>query len=146
MASKKGHWLWNTLIVITVIVCVIAFIAHFKNWTKIKPDKFQVLSGIYFHELNYSDLDSVQFVDRIPPMERLNGFSAFEKGKGVYREFKDSLTDKKVPVFIDNFSSQKIRLVKKDSSQFFINLKDSLETEELFQFFQSKLAEVESPN
>jgi len=146
MATKKRHWLWNILIVLTVIASIIAFAAHYKNWTKVKPDKFQVLSGIYYHELNYSDLDSVQFVERIPPMERLSGFSAFEKGKGIYQEFKDSLTDKKVPVFIDNFSSQKIRLVEKDSSQFFINLKDSLETEELFLFFQSKLQEVDSPN
>lgn len=145
MAKNKRHWLWNILIVITVIVCVIAFIAHYKNWTKIEPDKFQVLSGIYYHELKYSELDSVQFVERIPPMERLSGFSAFDKGKGVYREFKDSLTDKKVPVFIDNFSSQKIRLVEKDSSLFFINLKDSVETQELFLFFQEKL-KAEAPN
>lgn len=146
MAKKKRYWLWNILIVITVIVCIIAFIAHYKNWTNIKPHKFQVLSGIYYHELKYSELDSVKFVERIPPMERLSGFSAFEKGKGVYQEFKDSLTDKKVPVFIDNFSGRKIRLVKKDSSLFFINLKDSLDTEELFLFFQSKLEEGDSPN
>jgi len=146
MATKKRHWLWNILIILTVVASIIAFTAHYKNWTKLKPNKFQVLSGIYYYEINFADLDSVQFVERIPPMERLNGFSAFDKGKGVYREFKDSLTDKKVPVFIDNFSSQKIRLVKKDSSQFFINLKDSLETEALFLFFQSKLAEGDSPN
>lgn len=146
MATKKRHGLWNILIVLTIIASIIAFTAHYKNWTKIKPDTFQVLSGIYFQEFNYSDLDSVQFVERIPPMERLSGFSAFEKGKGVYREFKDSLTDKKVPVFIDNFSSQKIRLVKKDSSQFFINLKDSVETDALFLFFQSKLEEGVSPD
>ncbi len=145
MATKKRHWFWNILIVLTVIVCGLAFAAHFKNWTKIKPDRFQVLSGIYYHELKYSDLDSVQFVERIPPMKRLSGFSAFDKGKGVYREFKDSLTDKKVPVFIDNFSGQKIRLVEKDSSQFFINLKDSIETQELFLFFQEKL-NAEAPN
>lgn len=142
MATKKRHWLWNILIVITVIVCFIAFIAHSKNWTKIKPDKFQVLSGIYYHEFKYAELDSVEFVERIPPMERLNGFSAFDKGKGLYRAFKDSLTDKEVPVFIDNFSGQKIRLVTKDSSLFFINLKDSVETEELFLFFQSKLEDL----
>lgn len=144
MAAKKRHWLWNILIVLTIIACIIAFAAHYKNWTKIKPNTFQVLSGIYYHEFNYADLDSVQFVERIPPMERLSGFSAFEKGKGVYQEFKDSLTDKEVPVFIDNFSSQKIRLVQKDSSQFFINLKDSLETQELFLFFESKLEEQDS--
>jgi len=141
MASKKRHWLWNILAVITVIVCLLALLAHFKNWTKVKPDQFQILSGFYYEEIEYADLDSVLFVERIPPMERLNGFSAFDKGKGIYREFKDSLTDKKVYVFVDNFSNQKIRLVKKDSSYLFVNLKDSLETNELFHFFQTKLEE-----
>ena len=140
MAVKRRLWLWNILIVVTVIVSLLAFIAHSKNWIEKKPDKFQVLSGIYYKELKYSDLDSIAFVERIPPMERLNGFSAFDKGKGVYREFKDSLTDKKVHVFIDNFSNQKIRLVYKDSAQLFINLKDSIETQELFLFFQEKMA------
>lgn len=144
MAKKKRHWLWNILIVLTVIASIIAFTAHYKNWTRIEPDKFQVLSGIYFHELKYAELDSVEFVERIPPMERLNGFSAFEKGKGIYREFKDSLTDKEVPVFIDNFENRKIRLVYRDSSAFFINLKDSVKTDELFFFFKSKLEEQNS--
>jgi len=139
MARKKRHWLWNILAVITVIVCMLALLAHFKNWTKAKPTGFQILSGFYFKEIKYTDLDSVLLVERIPPMERLNGFSAFDKGKGIYREFKDSLTDKKVYVFVDNFSNQKIRVVKKDSSQLFVNLKDSVETQELFRFFQEKL-------
>lgn len=144
MATKKRHWLWNILIVITVIICLIAFTAHYKNWTKVEPANFQVLSGIYYHELKFAELDSVVFVERIPPMNRLSGFSAFDKGKGIYQEFKDSLTDKEVPVFIDNFSNQKIRLVKKDSSQIFINLKDSLDTQELFLLFKSKLEESNS--
>ena len=142
MATKKRHWLWNILIVLTVIASIIAFAAHYKNWTKVKPDKFQVLSGIYYHELNYSDLDSVQFVERIPPMERLSGFSAFEKGKGVYQEFKDTLTDRKVYVFVDNFEQQKIRLIQKDSSQLFLNLKDSLKTLEMFELFKGKIEEA----
>ena len=141
MAAKKRHWLWNILAVITVVVCLLALLAHFKNWTKVKPTQLQILSGFYYEEIKYADLDSVLLVERIPPMERLNGFSAFDKGKGVYREFKDSLTDKKVYVFVDNFSNQKIRLVKKDASQLFVNLKDSLETDELFQLFRSKLEE-----
>ena len=31
MAAKKRHWLWNILIVLTVIVCIGAFAAHYKN-------------------------------------------------------------------------------------------------------------------
>lgn len=104
----------------------------------------KILSGFYYKKLNLSELDSVEFVDRIPPMERLNGFSAFDKGKGIYREFKDSLTNKKVFVYVDNFSSRKIRLVQKDSDQLFLNLKDSLDTQELFDLLKGRLeADVE---
>ncbi|MRI00888.1 hypothetical protein GH721_10150 [Kriegella sp. EG-1] len=123
----------------TVIISILAFVAHFKNWIAKESNSFRVLSGIYYEKFNYSELDSVAFVPRIPPMERLNGFSAFDKGKGVYQEFKDSLTDKKVHVFIDNFNGRKIRLVKKDASQVFINLKDSVETDELYLMFKTKL-------
>jgi hypothetical protein len=117
-----------------------AFAAHYKNWTRIEPDKMTILSGIYYHDLKYEDLDNVEWVDKIPPMVRLNGFSAFEKGKGVYQEFKDTLTDKKVYVFVDNFEHPKIRFVNKDDSQLFLNLKDSLETVEIYDFFKGKIA------
>ena len=128
--------------VLTVIVCLLAFTAHYKNWTKTDAVGMKVLSGFYYQELNFSELDSIAMIERIPPMERLNGFSALQKGKGVYREFRDSLTDKKVYVFIDNFEHQKIRLVHNDSLKLYINLKDSTETNQLYQFLSSKLATV----
>ena len=145
MATKKYHWFWNLLIVLTLVICVLAFVAHSKNWTKVTPDKLQVLSGFYYKELPFAELDSVEWVERIPPMQRLNGFSAFDKGKGLYQEFRDSLTDKKVYVYVDNFSQQKIRVVYKDSFQLYLNLKDSLETIALFDLLQGKL-ELEAPN
>ncbi len=98
----------------------------------------RIISGFYIKNLDFAALDSVVMVERLPPMIRLSGFSAFDKGKGIYREFKDTLTDKKVFVFVDNFSNHKIRLVKNDSDQLFVNLKDSLETDKLFQFLQAK--------
>ena len=127
------------MIVLTLILCACAFAAHYKNWIRIQPNQMSILSGIYYHDIKYVDLDKVEWVDKIPPMQRINGFSAFEKGKGVYQEFKDTLTNKKVYVFIDNFSKQKIRLVRKDSSQIYVNMKDSVETVELFHFFKEKL-------
>lgn len=139
MAAKKKHWLWNILIVLTVIACLCAFAAHYKNWTRIEADKMTIVSGIYYHNLKFGDLEEVDWVDKIPPMVRLNGFSAFEKGKGVYQEFKDTLTDRKVYVFVDNFENRKIRLIHKDSSQLFLNMKDSLETDEMFDFFKGKI-------
>lgn len=139
MATKKRHWLWNILIVVTVLACLMAFAAHYKNWTRIEPEQMTILSGIYYHDLKFEELDGVEWVDKIPPMVRLNGFSAFEKGKGVYQEFKDTLTDRKVYVFVDNFENQKIHLIRKDSSQLFLNMKDSLETVELFDVLKGKM-------
>lgn len=139
MATKSKHWFWNILIVLTVVICLMAFAAHYKNWTRIEPDKMTILSGIYYHDLKFNELDKIEWVDKIPPMVRLNGFSAFEKGKGVYQEFKDTLTDRKVYVFVDNFEEQKIRLINKDSSQLFLNMKDSIETVEMFDFFKDKI-------
>ncbi len=139
MATKKRHWFLNILIILTIIVCLLAFAAHYKNWTRTAPDKMTILSGIYHHDVKFDQLDKVAWVDKIPPMARLNGFSAFEKGKGVYQEFKDTLTDKKVYVFVDNFENQKIHLVNKDSTQLFLNMKDSLETVSMFDFFNEQL-------
>lgn len=107
-----------------------------------KPDGMTILSGIYYHEVHYKNVDQLEWVEKIPPMVRLSGFSAFEKGKGVYQEFKDTLTDKKVYVFVDNFEQQKIRLVQKDSSQVFMNLKDSLDTIDLFELLKGKTEEI----
>ncbi|CAZ96012.1 hypothetical protein Q4603_12110 [Zobellia galactanivorans] len=137
--QKKGHLLWNILGVLTVIVCLSVFVLHFKNWTKTDATGMRVISGFYLQKVPFSALDSVDLVEKIPPMVRLNGFSAFQKEKGVFREFKDSLTDKKVYVYIDNLENQKIKIVHHDSLKLFINLKDSTETQQLFDLLSSKL-------
>ncbi len=124
---------------ITVLVCLVAFVLHYKNWTKVESDELKILSGFYYKKLRYSELDSVVMVDKIPPMERLNGFSALEKEKGLFREFKDSLTTKKVFVYVDNLTNQKIKVVYNDSSKLYINLKDSLKTQELFTLLKGKI-------
>ena len=139
MNTKRGHGLWNILVVITVIVCTLVLISHYKNWIRTSSDTIRILSGFYYKNIPFSDLDSVQWAEKIPPMERLNGFSAMEKEKGIFREFKDSLTDKKVYVYVDNLSRQKIKLVYRDSVKLFINLKDSVDTEQLFAILQRKL-------
>ena len=139
MKIKKRHVFWNISLVLTVIVCLIAFAAHYKNWTKIESDQIKVVSGFYYKKLKFSALDSVLMIEKIPPMERLNGFSALQKEKGLFREFKDSLTNKKVHVYVDNLMGQKIKLVYNDSSKLFINYSDSLKTIELFNFLRGKL-------
>ena len=146
MAVKKRHWFWNLLMVITVIVCISALVMHYKNWIQTKPDKVQILSGFYDINVPYAEMDSVMFVEKIPPMQRLNGFSALEKEKGIFQEFKDSLTEKKVHVFVDNISQQKIKVVYKDSLKLYVNRKDSLRTLELFDFLKGKLENEVLPN
>lgn len=137
--KKNRLWFWNILAVLTVIVCLMAFAAHYKNWTKTDAEGMQILSGFYYQKLKFSELDSVFLIDKIPPMDRLNGFSALEKEKGIFREFKDSLTDKKVYVYVDNLSQQKIKVVHNDSILLYLNLKDSLETLRLFDVLKTKL-------
>ena len=124
---------------ITVLVCLMAFVLHYKNWTKVKSDEIKILSGFYYKKLKYPELDSVLMIDKIPPMERLNGFSVLEKEKGLFREFKDSLTTKKVHVYVDNLSNQKIKVVYNDSSKLYINFADSLKTLELFTLLKGKI-------
>lgn len=146
MSSKKRHWFWNLLLVLTVMVCVFALVMHYKNWVSVKPSYIKMMSGFYNQTVDFNELDSVVFVARLPPMERLNGFSALEKEKGIFREFKDSLTDKKVYVFVDNISQQKIKLVYRDSVKLYLNLSDSLKTIDLFNSLIAKNSNMSVPN
>jgi len=135
--KKKRHWLWNFLIAMTVIVCILAFTAHYKNWTKIESDHIKILSGVYYKELKFSEIDSIEMVDRIPQMERINGFSAWAKEKGI---FKDSLNEKnKVYVYVDNLIHPKIKLVHCDSLKLFFNFSDSTKTQAMYQFLLGKI-------
>lgn len=139
--TKKRHWLWNLLIVVTVISCIIALIIHYQNWIKIESSHIQILSGIYYKEIKFSDIDEVSMVKRIPKMERINGFSAWEKEKGV---FKDSLNEeRKVFVYVDDLSQSKIKVYQKDSLLLYLNFSDSLKTHELYNLLLEK-TEVES--
>ena len=136
MSWKKRHWIWNVLIVFTLIMCILAFTAHYKNWVRIGEDRMEVLSGIYYRELPYAGLDSVTMVEKIPSMERLNGFSAWMKEKGV---FKDSLNPgKKVYVFVDDLSHPKIKLLQRDSLVVFLNFADTTETRQMYEFLQAR--------
>tara|TARA_R110002167_G_scaffold15444_1_gene61410 strand:+ start:1056 stop:1460 length:405 start_codon:yes stop_codon:yes gene_type:complete len=134
------------MLIVTVILCAVILILHFKNWISSDNESLKLRSGFYHVEIQYSDLDSVLLIDRMPPMERLNGFSALEKEKGVFREFKDSLTNKKVHVFVDNISQQKVKLVYEDSVYLYFNLKDSVETINLLDDLTAKMNTLRIPN
>ena len=146
MQFVKNNKFWSVILVVTIILCVTILTLHFKNWIGGDTNSIKLRSGFYNVKIEYSDLDSVLLVDRIPPMERINGFSALEKEKGIFREFKDSLTDKKVHVFVDNINHQKLKLVFKDSNYLYINLKDSLETLNLMNGLRTKMNSLPTPN
>lgn len=129
-----------------MICCIFVLILHVKNWVSSDENSLGLRSGFYNVEISINELDSVVLVERIPPMERLHGFSALEKEKGVFREFKDSLTDKTVYVFIDNINQDKVKLVYKDSMYVYFNLKDSVETIQLFQKLSNKTEALGAPD
>lgn len=130
--GKKGkrHLLLNVLIVVTLIVVFVAYAAHYKNWTKMDSDSYRIFSGIYFLDVPYAEMDSVGLVEKLPPMERINGFSVKEIEKGAYKQ--DSTAQDKVYVFVERLSQPKIRVVYRDSLKVFLNFRDSLETQRVF--------------
>ncbi|PRX57154.1 hypothetical protein [Flagellimonas meridianipacifica] len=136
MSNKKRHWLWNVLIVLTLVFCASAFVMHYKNWHSIEEGELSITSGIYHLKIPISEIDSISFVKRIPEMERSHGFSWMEKEKGV---FQDSLTQSKVYVFVDDLRQQKIRLVHNDSLKVFLNFSDSLLTQKVYGDLNEKL-------
>ncbi|MCW5516465.1 hypothetical protein [Muriicola sp. Z0-33] len=144
MGKKKRHWLWNLLIVLTIFVCILAFIAHYKNWTKIEGDHLRILSGVYYKEIKFNQIDSVVMVEKIPQMERINGFSAWAKEKGI---FKDSLRpDISVRVYVDNLRQPKIKLVQNDSLLLYLNFSDSLETQRMYEMLSEKIEVLNALN
>ena len=129
MAEKHRKGLWNFIIVLTLLICGTVFAMHYKNWVRQEADRITVLSGFYLQEIPYAELQEVGLVDRIPELERINGFSAWEKEKGIFR---DSLKpNQRIYVYVDNLYDQKIRLVYRDSIELYLNLSDSLKTREL---------------
>jgi len=130
MPKRKRHFGLNVLIILVVIACILAFVAHSKNWIKTEGDRVQILSGIFYEDIQISKMDSLNWVDRIPQMERKRGFSAWAVEKGI---FIDSLNlDKRISVFIDNLRNRKIKMVYGDSLVVFLNFSDSVKTDVLF--------------
>lgn len=131
MGKKRNrHWLLNLLIVVTMIVVFVAYAVHYKNWTKMGDDSYWVMSGFYLLKVPFAEMDSIDMVERLPSMERINGFSVKEIEKGVFKE--DSTAQNKVYVFVEKLSRPKIRIVYRDSLKLFLNFRDSTETEKVY--------------
>lgn len=127
---KKKNWFWNLVIILTVVGCTLAFVLHYKNWPKFEEGNFQVASGIYKQRIPIVEINEVTWLKKLPAMQRKNGFSWLAKEKGV---FVDSLTQTKVYVFVDDLRQQKLRITHQDSLQLYLNLKDSLETQKIYE-------------
>ncbi|MEX0361722.1 MAG: hypothetical protein AB3N10_12130 [Allomuricauda sp.] len=143
MSKKKRHWLWNVLIVFTLVLCFLAFLAHYKNWYKIEEGKLKILSGIYYQKIPLNEIDSLKIVEKVPELERSSGFSWMVAEKGV---FVDSITQSKVYFFVDDLAQHKIKVVHHDSLRMFINFKDSLQTQDFFENLQRLVEQSNKPN
>jgi len=137
MTRKKRHWLWNTVIVITVLICLAAFILHFQTWTREETDRVYLISGFYSTEILYSDIENVSMVLRIPEMERESGFSVWAVEKGIFRDTLEGLEG--IRVYVDDLNQPKIKLERKEDSQIYFNFKDSLKTKEYFELLVEKI-------
>lgn len=143
-ARKKRHWLLNLLIVLTIVVCLLAFTAHYRNWTRLKEDRMQLLTGLYYLDLPYSQVNKVEWKEQIPVMERSHGFSFFAREKGV---FADSLYPARpVYVFVDDLRQRKIEVRYRDTLVLYLNFADSLETHTMYEYLLEKIQPGEGGN
>ena len=130
MAKRKRFWILNGVIVLAVAFCATAFIIHYKNWVRFKENRFKILSGIYYRDIGFEEIDSIGVVEKLPGMEREHGFSAWAREKGI---FKDSvIPGRRVHIFVDDLTQNKIKLVYRDSLVLYVNLPDSVQTDQLY--------------
>ncbi len=139
MIRKKRHWLWNTVIVLTVLICLAAFTLHLQTWTRQEADSVYLISGFYSTEIMYSDIGNVSMVPKIPEMERVSGFSVWAVEKGIFRDTLEGVEG--IRVYIDDLNQPKIKLERKEDSQIYFNFKDSLKTKEYFELLVNKIEE-----
>jgi len=142
MAQKKRHWLWNLLIVLTCIICALAFALHYKNWTQKEEDRITIVSGFYFTEILFEDIQEVSLVPKIPELDRVSGFSAWEIEKGIFRDTIENISN--IRVYVDDLKQEKIKLDRKEASSVYLNFTDSLKTKEMYDFLSVTISNKES--
>jgi len=131
MALRKRHWLWNTVIALTIVICLAAFILHSKNWIRQEEGGFTLISGFYYSEVHYDSIEQVSMVPRIPEMERESGFSAWAVEKGIFRDTLQGLEG--IRVYVEDLKDPKIRLDQRGSAPIYFNFKDSLKTASFYE-------------
>ena len=141
MGGKKRHWLLNLLIITAVVLCLLAFAAHSRNWKRIQEDRVQFLSGLYYEEIPFGEIDSLSWKEQIPQMQRDHGFSFWAREKG---RFKDSLyPERPILVLVEDLRQDKLKISYRDSLILFLNFEDSLETRAMYELLLQKTAEQE---
>lgn len=137
MSGAKRHWLLNLLILLSVVVCLIAFAAHYHNWKRLDEDRLQLLSGLYYKEVRFSEIDSLSWTEHLPQMERDHGFSVWAREKG---RFRDSLfPGRPVYVFVDDLRQPKLKINYRDSLILYLNFPDSMETRAMYELLLRKM-------
>lgn len=127
------------MIVLTVLLCLSAFILHFQTWTRQETDRVYLISGFYSTEILYSDIEKVGMVPKIPEMERISGFSVWAIEKGIFRDTLEGLEG--IRVYVDDLNQPKIKLDRKEKSPIYFNFKDSLKSKEYLELFREKIKE-----
>ena len=139
MTRKKRHWLWNIVIVLTILICLAAFILHSQTWIRQETDRVLLISGFYSTEIIYSDIGNVSMVPKIPEMERVSGFSVWAVEKGIFRDTLEGVEG--IRVYVDDLNQPKIKLERKEDAQIYFNFKDSLKTKEYYDLLIEKMDE-----
>lgn len=142
MVRKKRLWVWNIIIVLTILVCLAVFALHLKTYTREAPDKLTLISGFYSSEIDYNEIENISMVPKIPEMERVSGFSVWAVEKGIFRDTIQNMVG--IRVYVDDLTQAKIKLEQKNAPNIYFNFKDSLLTRSYFDLFSTKLEENKS--
>ncbi len=141
MTRPRRHWLLNLLIVVSLILCLLAFVAHSRTWKRVREDRVQLLTGFYYTEIPYRDIDSLSWKEQLPQLERDHGFSFWAREKG---HFKDSLfPERPVYIFVDDLRHPKLKISYRDSLILFLNFADSVETHMMHELLLRKTEGVD---
>lgn len=105
-----------------------------------------IVSGFYYTEILFGDIQEVTLVPKIPELDRVSGFSAWEIEKGIFRDTVQNIGN--IRMYIDDLRQEKIKLDRKEASSVYLNFTDSLRTKEMYEFLTAALnnKELETKN
>ena len=99
----KKSKLWGFLAIFSVVLSIAIFVLHYKLHLP-KSTRDQFVSGFYYKTVPMDNLAGMEMKREAKMGERQNGFSLSNSEKGI---FFDSITNKNVYAFIDNWKLPK---------------------------------------